>query len=75
MCAIETQITYPPLGCSNLWCIDDERFCGDIIGGSSHQTLNIRTMCQLCLRVAAKNLSSQSWLQKELFLLFIAQVV
>jgi hypothetical protein len=37
--------------------------------------LNIRTMRQLCLGVTPKDLASQSRLQKELFLLFVAQVV
>lgn len=75
MRAVKPQITHPPLGCSNLWRIYDERFCCGIVGCCSHQTLNIRTMRQLCLGVTTKDFSSQSWLQKELFLLFIAQVV
>jgi len=73
--AVKPQITHPPLGCSNFWCIYDERFSCGIIGCSSHQTLNIRTMRQLCLGVTPKDLASQSRLQKELFLLFVAQVV
>lgn len=52
MCAEDAQVADPPLGCLHYWCVEDESLRLWIVGSSSHQTLHIRPMAELSLRVA-----------------------
>lgn len=75
MISENTQITDPPFGTSCTVTVYDETLWWGIICGSCHQTLDIRSMTELSLCIASKNLSFESWLKEHLFLFFRAKVV
>jgi hypothetical protein len=74
MVSEDSQITDPPLSSFAVWSIHDKTFTCLVIGGSSHQTFDVRAVTQLSLGIAPDELISFSWFKKHLDLLIVTKV-
>lgn len=74
MSSQDAQIANPPFCRTNVRSINYEGLCFGIVRGCSFYRLNVRTMAELSLSIAAQNLSPDCRFV-EYFLLFICTKV
>ena len=72
--AKDAEVSNPPFCGLHLGCVEDETLRLCIKGSSGHETLHIRAVAQLSLRVASQYLSSLCWFEDGFALFVVAEV-